>query len=159
MSMPASPFAEPAVKASYEKLVRIWEKLRDLNTGGYGGGVLVGMGHPGWPQPDGRNVTSCSPSPGTVLGMLFSESEEPPYKPVFNGSDPLPGHFYWLQNGDIKTAADFVKKHGVNTKEWILDNTLTDSAGAPCWFGLADPIGRCDTKGREGHPEKMRRGD
>jgi peptidoglycan hydrolase-like protein with peptidoglycan-binding domain len=168
MSMPPSPFQPPAVVPTLEKLVRIWEKLRDLNTGGYGSGVLAqieGEGR-GWPSPNGRGLTSCSPFTGTALGMLLSEGDGPPYKPLFDGRAPLPGVFYTMQNGDLSgDCRKFLQAHKVDLKAWRLDNTLQDSAGAACWFNLAEPIGYCRREPsngkceRFGNPEKLRRGD
>ena len=59
-------FQPTSIDGGLPKLVRIWEHLRELNWGGYGGAVLVDV-------KDGLSkgksgVTSCSPFTATPSG-------------------------------------------------------------------------------------------
>ena len=104
-------FQPTSVDGGLPKLVRIWEYLRDLNTGGYGGAVLVDVkdaisnGHNG--------VTSCSPFSGTCIYMALDPrpfnaaqpwSLKEPYEPIFDGGKPLDVNFYRLHNGSVSPA-------------------------------------------------------
>ena len=59
----AGDFQATSVDGGLAKLVRIWEHLRDLNTGGYGGAVLVDVKNATSKGKSG--VTSCSPPAST----------------------------------------------------------------------------------------------
>src|SRR5438105_7035550 len=119
MDLQPGPFEETAIQGGLPKLVRIWEFLREKNTGGYGGGVLVSMKNgPG----SGSKVTSCSPFTATAIYMALDPREvdtskpyalEGPYDPRFDGGRPLSSYFYALHNGF--SAKEYMNKDG---KTW-----------------------------------------
>ncbi len=87
-----------------DRMVRIWEALRDSNTGGYGDSVLRQIS--GWGKPSPRHITSCSPFTATCIGMMFDPGgavdAATVYAPVVNvagGQLALPFDFYMLHNG------------------------------------------------------------
>jgi len=166
-------FQPTSVDGGLPKLVRIWEYLRDLNTGGYGGAVLVDVkdaiskGHNG--------VTSCSPFTGTCIYMALDprpfDAAQPwslkgPYEPLFDGGKPLDVNFYRLHNSfglstyasvkDKKFAgwkADFKKRYVERIPQLANDFStfkfINHSAGSVIALNLGT---RVDSK-------KMRRGD
>ena len=166
-------FQPTSVDGGLPKLVRIWEYLRDLNTGGYGGAVLVDVkdaiskGHNG--------VTSCSPFTGTCIYMALDPrpfnaaqpwSLKEPYEPIFDGGKPLDVNFYRLHNGsslssyasvkDKKFAgwkADFKKRYVERIPQLAHDFSafkfINHSAGSVIALNLGT---RVDSK-------RMRRGD
>src|SRR5439155_11343648 len=99
-------FQATSVEGGLAKLVRIWEHLRDLNTGGYGGAVLVDV--KGALSKGKSGVTSCSPFTATCIYMALDArpfdpgqpwSLKEPYEPLFDGGQPLDVNFYRLHNG------------------------------------------------------------
>jgi len=62
-------FAATSIEGGLPKLVRIWEDLRRLNKGGYGGAVLVQLGD--FTKASAEGVTSCSPFTCTAICMAL----------------------------------------------------------------------------------------
>jgi len=166
-------FQPTSVDGGLPKLVRIWEHLRDLNTGGYGGAVLVDVKDA--ISKGNKGVTSCSPFTGTCIYMALDPrpfnaaqpwSLKEPYEPVFDGGKPLDVSFYRLHNGfslssyasvkDKKFAgwkADFKKRYVERIPQLASDFSafkfINHSAGSVVALNLGK---RVDSK-------KMRRGD
>jgi peptidoglycan hydrolase-like protein with peptidoglycan-binding domain len=166
-------FQPTSVDGGLPKLVRIWEHLRDLNTGGYGGAVLVDVKDA--ISKGSKGVTSCSPFTGTCIYMALDPrpfnaaqpwSLKEPYEPVFDGGKPLDVNFYRLHNGfslssyasvkDKKFAgwkADFKKRYVERIPQLASDfsafNFINHSAGSVVALNLGK---RVDSK-------QMRRGD
>jgi len=62
-------FQPTSIEGGLPKLVRIWEHLRELNWGGYGGAVLVDV--KGAVSKGKSGVTSCSPFTATSIYMAL----------------------------------------------------------------------------------------
>ncbi|TMQ15238.1 MAG: hypothetical protein E6J90_17550 [Deltaproteobacteria bacterium] len=141
-----------------ERMIKIWESSRDVNDGGYGGGVLQHV--TGWGTPSSHKTTSCSPFTATVIGMLFDSSgasdATTKYNPMYDGGQtPLPVDYYVLHNGfyfqvdsDVPNSAAIIaeRKARFHAKGWPL---CDDSADATVFFNLGYAIDSRD----------MRRGD
>jgi putative peptidoglycan binding protein len=158
-------FATTSIEGGLPKLVRIWEKLRKLNKGGYGSAVLVPLGDFTKASPEG--VTSCSPFTCTALCMALDARPvdvgqpyalEAPYKPVFDGGRPVDRYFYALHNGferphygpGKKWHADFKKNYVERVPQ--LENAFSlfnSAAGSVVALNLGKPV----------DPRQMRRGD
>jgi peptidoglycan hydrolase-like protein with peptidoglycan-binding domain len=101
-SLVAGDFQKTTFDGGLEKLVKIWEALRELNTGGYGSGILVTIGD--WHPAYGGGKTDCSPFTATAIAMALDPDFTPgtpkdKYAPVFDGGQPLGKRFYHLHNG------------------------------------------------------------
>jgi hypothetical protein len=166
-------FQPTTLEGGLPKLVRIWEHLRDLNTGGYGGAVLVDVKNATSKGKSG--VTSCSPFTGTCIYMALDprpfDSGQPwslkePYEPLFDGGKPLDVNFYRLHNSfGLSTYAsvkekkfagwkeDFKKRYVERipqlAKDFSAFNFINHSAGSVIALNL----------GKRVDPKKMRRGD
>ncbi len=119
-----TPYVPQTIPNVLDKLVKAFEAQRDLNAGGYGGGVVCGI--KGWGKKSG--VTSCSPFTATALAMIFDpdfDSKDPAtatYAPVAKREDgkvdPIPFLFYQLHNTFSKINAvgeleqELAKSHG-----------------------------------------------
>jgi hypothetical protein len=134
------------------RMIQIWEKLRELNSGGYGGDRLVQVLK--WSGVGSRMVTSCSPFTGTAIGMMFDKDggvDKPIWEPKYaNGTKPLPALFYTHHNGDLHNlypTPEYLAKHKTKFPytKWELDNSAISCA----FWGLAYEI----------DPRDMRRGD
>ncbi|HUJ29453.1 MAG TPA: hypothetical protein VLW85_25710, partial [Myxococcales bacterium] len=97
-------FQKTTVDGGLAKLVRIWEYLRDLNTGGYGGGRLVSMTNP---MKKTGSKTDCSPFTATCIQMMLDPRQvdvsQPysltePFDPKYDGGKTLSHFFYYLHN-------------------------------------------------------------
>ncbi|HYV65963.1 MAG TPA: peptidoglycan-binding domain-containing protein [Myxococcales bacterium] len=166
-------FQPASIDGGLPKLVRIWEHLRDLNTGGYGGAVLVDVKNATSKGKSG--VTSCSPFTATCIYMALDgrpfdpgspwEPKEP-YEPIFDGGNPLDANFYRLHNGfglstyaNVKGGkfggwkADFQKRFVDRVPQLARDFSafqfINHSAGSVIAFNLGKPV----------DPKRMRRGD
>lgn len=166
-------FKATSIEGGLAKLVRIWEHLRDLNVGGYGGAVLVDVKNAVTKGKTG--VTSCSPFTATCIYMALDSrpfdpgqpwSTKEPYQPLFDGGRPLDVNFYRLHNGfslssyasvkDKKFAAwkaDFKKAYVDRLPQLAGDfsafNFINHSAGSVIALNL----------GKRVDPKQMRRGD
>jgi peptidoglycan hydrolase-like protein with peptidoglycan-binding domain len=144
------------------RMLKLWNKARDKNTGGYGGNRLFKV--KGWGATG--TVTSCSPFTATIIGMLFDPDggvDKDVWEPKYdNGTQPLPYLFYEIHNGD------FVKNNKARVR-WFDENKwhptassylnigdgqtgagwINDSAHSLVWYNL----------GYEIDPRDMRRGD
>ena len=166
-------FQPASIDGGLPKLVRIWEHLRDLNSGGYGGAVLVDVKNATSKGKSG--VTSCSPFTATCIYMALDArpfdpgspwQPKEPYEPVFDGGNPLDANFYRLHNGfglstyanlkDSKFAgwkADFKKRFVDRVPQLARDFSafqfVNHSAGSVIAFNLGKPV----------EPKRMRRGD
>ena len=96
-------FKQARVEGGLPKLIRIWDYLRVLNKGGYGGATLVQIKNTTQRSPVG--VTSCSPFTATVLLMALDPRPvdvgspyalPEPYEPQFDG---IGSRFYAMHNG------------------------------------------------------------
>ena len=101
-SLVPGDFAKTTFDGGLEKLVKIWEALRDINTGGYGSGILVNIGD--WHPAYGGGKTDCSPFTATAIAMALDPDFTPgtpkdKYAPLFDGGQPLGKRFYHLHNG------------------------------------------------------------
>lgn len=130
-----------------DRMIRIWEALRDANTGGYGDSVLRQIS--GWGKPSPRNITSCSPFTATCIGMMFDPGDAVDgatvYAPVINvagGTLKLPLDFYVLHNGfyfevdpDVPGSADKVaaRKKQFSDHGW---QRCDDSVLSTAFFNL-----------------------
>lgn len=129
---------EPTVfQGGVERMIKIFNDLREENTGAYGSGVCGGIS--GW-GIKGRSITSCSPFTATVIGILFDPNGtvggacNPTYN---NGADDLPKTFYAMHNGNFHGKLPKGVK-GVNS-----------SAESLLYYNLAYEI----------QPKDLRRGD
>jgi putative peptidoglycan binding protein len=158
LDLKPGPFQQSTVAGGLPKLVRIWEYLRDLNEGGYGSGILVGMKN--GPGKSSNKMTSCSPFTATAINMALDARDvdvkkpydlKEPYDPRFNGGEELTKYFYWMHNSfktteykNKKTGAwwaDFKKSYldrapGLSS-DWPLYN---DSAGSVVFHNLGVPV-------------------
>ena len=149
-----------------DRMIGLWNKARDKNTGGYGGNRLFQIS--GWSGTG--TVTSCSPFTATIVGMMFDPDgadDKKLWSPQYdNASRPLTSLFYTMHNGD------FTKKSAIATarSRWFAENNwhptaqdylghplkhktgaawISDSAHSLVWYNL----------GYEIDPRDMRRGD
>lgn len=148
-----------------DRMVRLWNKARDKNTGGYGGNRLFQIS--GWSGTG--TETSCSPFTATIVGMMFDPDgadDKKTWEPKYDaGTRPLSNVFYTMHNGD------FTKKAiGAARSKWFAENKwhptaqtylgqslrnktgaawVDDSAHSLVWYNL----------GYEIDPRDMRRGD
>lgn len=168
---PADFAPKPTVFASdgdaIGRMTKLWNKARDANFGGYGGGRLFQVKD--WSGTS--TVTSCSPFTATIIGMLFDPdggTDKTVWEPKFdNGTKPLPPLFYTMHNGDFPKGP-----YGAARVGWFAENKwcphstdylgnenkskyaagaywVNDSARSLVWYGL----------GYEIDPRDMRRGD
>lgn len=145
------------------RMIKLWNKARDKNTGGYGGNRLFQI--KGW-SPTGT-MTSCSPFTATIIGMLFDPdggTDKAVWEPKYDaGTRPLTSLFYQMHNGD------FLKNNAAARTRWFKENNwhptptsylgignnytgaawVNDSAHSLVWYNL----------GYEIDPRDMRRGD
>jgi len=166
-------FQPTSIEGGLPKLVRIWEHLRELNWGGYGGAVLVDV--KGAVSKGKSGVTSCSPFTATSIYMALDPrpfdpgqpwSAKEPYEPLFDGGKPLDVNFYRLHNGfslssyasvkDKKFAgwkADFKQRYVDRMPQLANDfsafNFINHSAGSVIALNLGQRVDR----------KRMRRGD
>jgi len=158
-------FAATSIEGGLPKLVRIWEELRRLNKGGYGGAVLVQLGD--FTKASAEGVTSCSPFTCTAICMALDPRSvdvgQPytlgaPYKPAFDGGRPVDHYFYDLHNG-------YPRSHYLAGKQWRPDfkkgfvdkipqlesafSLFNSAAGSVVALNLGTPV----------DPKAMRRGD
>ena len=166
-------FQPTSIDGGLPKLVRIWEHLRELNWGGYGGAVLVDVKDALSKGKSG--VTSCSPFTATTIYMALDQrpsdpgqpwSLKEPYQPHFDGGKPLDINFYRLHNGfslssyaslkDKKFAAwkaDFKQRYVDRMPQLKNDFSafqfINHSAGSVIALNLGQRV----------DPKKMRRGD
>ncbi len=160
-----------------ERMIKLWEKARDANDGGYGSNRLFKVGKKGgggaWASNIISSKTSCSPFTGIMIGMLYDpdggESKEI-WEPKYDGAKktPIPPIFYGMHNGNfVARELDKVKQKKVLTAQsiarinWFSKNKffdsyktkgaygVNDSAHSLVWWGL----------GYEIDPRDMRRGD
>lgn len=153
-----------------DRIVRCFEELRDLNTGGYKGGFLKSVGDWGFKAHLGT-VTSCSPFTGTVIAMMFDRGDDgngrdpkaAHFTPTYDGDDhrPLPSQFYHVHNTSLpdsnaarnagkvgwREALAHLKRIGVTKKPGLAPTY--GSVGAVALWNL----------GYEIDPRDMRRGD
>jgi hypothetical protein len=160
------PFQQSTIEGGLPKLVRIWERLRDLNEGGYGSGRLVDMKN--GPGKTSNKKTSCSPFTATSIYMALDPRAvdvskpyalEEPYDPRFNGGEALDNFFYYMHNSfpvsEYKTErgawkpgfkSRYVDRVPQLFKEWTWIN---HSAGSVVFHNLGYPV----------DDRQMRRGD
>jgi len=154
-----------SISGGLPKLLRIWEYLRKLNTGGYGGGRLVSMKN--GPAKAGKGVTSCSPFTATAVYMALDPREvdtgqayslDGPYDPQFDGGQALGPYFYYLHNGFSLESYKSNKSWKADFKRQYVDRIprfdeafkfINHSAGSIVAHNLGEPV---ETK-------KIRRGD
>jgi len=166
-------FQATSIEGGLPKMVRIWEHLRELNVGGYGGAVLVDVKDA---ISKGKNgVTSCSPFTATCIYMAIDPrpfdpgqpwSLKEPYQPVFDGGKPLDVNFYRLHNGFslstyasvkdkkfVAWKADFKKRYVDRIPQLASDlrafEFINHSSGSLIALNLGTRI----------EPKKVRRGD
>ncbi|MFN0250341.1 MAG: hypothetical protein ACKV2T_25910 [Kofleriaceae bacterium] len=148
------PPAATAPTGGLPRMIQIWEKLRELNTGGYGGHRLVQVS--GWAGADTRKnrETSCSPFTATAIGMMFDTDggvDKAVWTPKFDGGSKLLGDmFYWHHNGCFKNyypTVAYLKKHKAKFPYNVYE--MDNSAISCVFWGLAYEIDARD----------MRRGD
>lgn len=161
MPIPADFDPKPTLPTGgLDRMLQIWEALRDSNTGGYGNSVLRHVS--GWGQPSPANVTSCSPFTATCIGMMFDPGGAVDgttvYAPVINvagGTLPMSVDFYRLHNGfyfqvdpQVQGSADEVarRKKLFHDRGWPL---CDDSVLSTAFFNLGYRI----------DPRDIRRGD
>jgi hypothetical protein len=130
-----------------ERMIQIWEASRDINSGGYGGGVLQHISD--WGKANSSQTTSCSPFTATCIGMMFDPSgatdDVTVYAPVINngtGTLALPFDYYMLHNGfyfqvdpDVPNSAAIVaaRKQRFDNQGWPRSD---DSALSTVFFNL-----------------------
>ena len=142
-------------KGGIDRMIQVFNALRDQNQGGYGGGVVnqVGTGSDKWSiHPDSNKWTSCSPFTATVLGILFDPAgaTSGDCQPMYDdGTKPLPHAFYSMHQGNYlkflkSNYPALFKKFRKNG--WDYCNHSTGSAE---FFNLGYPI----------KPKDLRRGD
>src|SRR2546428_12005435 len=98
-------FAATSIEGGLPGLVRIWEELRRLNKGGYGGAVPVQLGD--FTKASAGGGTSCSPFTCTAICIALDPRSvgggQPytpgaPYKPAFDGGRAGDHYFNELHN-------------------------------------------------------------
>lgn len=158
-------FQKTTVDGGLAKLVRIWEYLRELNTGGYGSGRLVSMTNAMKKTLSGR--TDCSPFTATCIQMMLDprpvDTSQPyalgePYDPQYDGGKSLSHFFYYLHNS-------FPMSEYKNGRGWKADfkrdfvDRITDIVGN--WDNVNHPGGSLISLniGVPVEKTKMRRGD
>lgn len=163
---PADFAPKPTVfSGGLDRMVRLWNKARDKNTGGYGGNRLFQIS--GWSGTG--TMTSCSPFTATIVGMMFDpdgDDDRKVWEPKYDGGTrPLTDVFYTMHNGDFTKHAI-----GAARARWFAENKwcptaitylgkplkhktgaewVNDSAHSLVWYNL----------GYEIDPRDMRRGD
>lgn len=161
---PADFAPKPTVFAGgLDRMISLWNKARERNTGGYGGNRLFQIR--GWAGTG--TMTSCSPFTATIVGMMFDPDQnddkkvwEPRYD---NATVPLPSAFYALHNSFYaKEAIGAARARWFKENRWNQGYTdyrgnkqpegaywADDSANSLVWYNLGYRI----------DPRDMRRGD
>lgn len=120
-----------AFKGGIDRMVKIFDTLRDQNGGGYGGGVVqqIGTGANKWEVTPSK-VTSCSPFTATVIGMLYDPNlatSGSSFQPMYDkGKTPLPHFFYSMHQGNfLKARPQF--RSGFRANGWEYADSSTGS--------------------------------
>lgn len=145
---------------------QLWEACRDVNAGGYGGGVVQTIKSMGC-GVNKAQVTSCSPFTATVIGMMFDKRpgvSQDNFEPMFdNGNKPLGVGFYQMHNGNyfaidpenektikLTTARSTARLAQWQQNKWPKPARSWDDSAMSCiWYNLGYQI----------DPRDMRRGD
>lgn len=128
-------------KGGINRMVEVWNQLRDQNKGGYGQGInqKIGKRKNAWQVPF-TDVSSCSPFTATVCGMLFDPSGATKgeyFEPMYDrGTKPLPHDFYSMHQGNYLPARAYYRA-GFRQRGWQF---CDDPAGSCEFFNLGYPV-------------------
>lgn len=123
---PADFKPEPTVfKGGLDRMIQLWEKAREKNSGGYGGNRLFQC--EGWAGTG--SVTSCSPFTATIVGAMFDPDggdDKKVWAPKYdNGTKPLTSLFYGMHNGNFIGKDEKTKKtsdQSLGRLKWFEEN-------------------------------------
>ena len=153
-----------------DKMARCYEAMRDLDTGGWGGGFLKRVKGWGFGAHLGDTI-SCSPFTGTVISMMFDRGKDgegvdpqgDDFAPTFNGDDPkpLPNWFYHFHNSSLPDSHEKGKENALGWREALAHLSkigVTRSKKLGSHYGSVGAVALWNL-GYQIDPRDMRRGD